>query len=250
MSRIIKSSLANADDNEKKTIRIRPFSQMHNADLGHLPAIHQNILEEASAKAQEILAQAREQAEQILSNIAMEKQHWEESGRQEMYEQAREQGFAEGWNTGSQKGYDEMTAHISEAREIVGAAKADYQKYIEVSEKTILELGIKVSQRILGKQLEVSEEAFLSLVRQAIREARDHREIQLHISPVHYRFILAQKEELLSVFPKDTDFYIYPDADLSEGSCIIESSHGRIDASVDSQLDHIKQKLLELLEGE
>ena len=49
---------------------------------------------------------------------------------------------------------------------------------------------------------------------------------------------------------KDIDFYIYPDDELEETSCIIESENGRIDASVDSQLEEIKIKLFEMLESE
>jgi flagellar assembly protein FliH len=54
----------------------------------------------------------------------------------------------------------------------------------------------------------------------------------------------------MAIFPKDTELYIFPDDELEESSCIIESENGRMDASVDSQLQEIKVKLTELLEGE
>lgn len=55
---------------------------------------------------------------------------------------------------------------------------------------------------------------------------------------------------MIALFPKELDFYIYPDEELSEMDCIIESANGRIDASIDSQLEEIKNKLIELLESE
>ena len=45
-------------------------------------------------------------------------------------------------------------------------------------------------------------------------------------------------------------YNIFPDDDLKETDCIIESTFGRIDASVDSQLHELKLKLLQILEGE
>ena len=42
---------------------------------------------------------------------------------------------------------------------------------------------------------------------------------------------------------------IYPDPDLLQGSCLIESTYGRIDASIDIQLMEIKKALTQCLEG-
>ena len=67
---------------------------------------------------------------------------------------------------------------------------------------------------------------------------------------INMNFLLSKKEELLSIFPQDTNLVIYPDSDLSEDSCLIESPSGRIDARIDTQLTEIKMNLIEFLEGE
>jgi len=53
-----------------------------------------------------------------------------------------------------------------------------------------------------------------------------------------------------AVFPNGTQCFIYPDDDLEEFSCYIESEHGRIDASVSSQLVELKKNMMELLKGD
>ncbi|MDQ7861366.1 hypothetical protein RCO48_11125 [Peribacillus frigoritolerans] len=67
------------------------------------------------------------------------------------------------------------------------------------------------------------EVSFLSIVKRAIKEVRDNREVQLHIHPIQYQSILSHKDELMAIFPKDTELYIFPDDELEESSCIIES---------------------------
>ena len=52
----------------------------------------------------------------------------------------------------------------------------------------------------------------------------------------------------MSLFPRETEFYIYPDDELENDGCVIESSNGRLEASVDEQLEQIRIKLLEILE--
>ncbi|WP_160118358.1 flagellar assembly protein FliH [Bacillus sp. V59.32b] len=255
MSRIIKSPNANAACDHKKQIKIRSFDFLfQDAYPETNQTIHEidtrKILDEAHSEAEAIIRDARQQAEQIMEQAKVAREHFEQVEKQQLIQEAREQGFNEGMEFGKQKGYDECTASINHAKEIVIASKNDYQTNIEASEGTILELGIKVAEQIIGTKLQESGDVYLSIVRQAVKKTRDHRELQLHVHPTYYEYILTQKEELISLFPKETEFYIYPDQDLGENDCIIESTHGRIDAGVDSQLAEIKQKLFDLLEGE
>ena len=48
----------------------------------------------------------------------------------------------------------------------------------------------------------------------------------------------------------ETEMYIYPDNDLAENACIIDTDGERIDASVDSQLHELKTKLFERFHGD
>ncbi|WP_230129553.1 flagellar assembly protein FliH [Bacillus sp. CECT 9360] len=255
MSRIIKSPNANAVENREKQIKIRSFDFLFKDAYPETNlVIHEidtrKILDEAYSEAEAIIRDARQQAESILEQAKAAREHFEQVEKPQLIQEAREHGFNEGMEFGNQKGYDECAASIDHAKEIVIASKNDYQTNIEASEGTILELGIKVAEQIIGTKLQESEGVYLSIVRQAVKKTRDHRELQLHVNPIHYEYILTQKEELISLFPKETEFYIYPDQDLGENDCIIESTHGRIDAGVDSQLAEIKQKLFDLLEGE
>jgi flagellar assembly protein FliH len=165
-------------------------------------------------------------------------------------EQAQKEGYRQGVEDGIQKGYNEIAAEIAFAKKVVESSKKDYRHHIESSETVILNLALKVAEKIIGQQLEKDEVSFLSIVKRAIKEVRDNREVQLHIHPIQYQSILSHKDELMAIFPKDTELYIFPDDELEETNCIIESENGRMDASVDSQLQEIKVKLTELLEGE
>lgn len=255
LSRIIKSQFANATPDGNKKIKIRSFDYLFlEVDSETVPVFQQidteQIMEKANLEAEALIREAKLEAEQILREAKAERRHFEEVEKPQIMQEVRECGFNEGMELGRQKGYAELAESLEYAKEIVSASKKDYQAHLEESERTILELGVKIAERIIGTNLQGSEETYLSFVKQAIKEARDYREVRLHVHPNHYGYILSQKEELISIFPKEAGFYIYPDQELKETSCIIESAHGRIDAGVDSQLEEIKQKLVELLEGE
>ncbi|WP_180955119.1 flagellar assembly protein FliH [Peribacillus deserti] len=253
MSRIIKSSYP-IKEKEKKLIRIKSFNTSQEA-FADDPAtsadfLHESYLDDAKKQAEEIISLAHGQASQITSEIALQRQEWEHGELPLLKERAYQEGYNEGFEAGIKKGYSDISASIHTAKKVIDAAREDYKEHIESSEETILALSLKVAEKIIGEKLAESKASFLSLVKQAIKEAREYKEVQLHIHPAHFEFILSEKEKLTALFPKNSELYIYPDEELAETSCVIESSNGRIDASVDSQLCEIQEKLLGLLEGD
>jgi flagellar assembly protein FliH len=252
LSRLIKSHFTSTESVEKKVISIRALETGGNEDVQpvfiHTEAERARILAQAELEAESLVSRATSEAEQIRQHISREREDWEHQ-KVLLAEEARQVGYQQGLQDGQNQGYKEYSEAILFAQETVEASKRDYHNHIESSEKVILDLGVKIASKIIGEKIS-AHEGFLSLVKRALKNARDYKDIQLHVHPIHYQFLLAQKEELIAIFPKEVDFYIYPNDELNEESCMIESENGRIDASVDSQLEELKQKLFELLESE
>ncbi|WNS77173.1 flagellar assembly protein FliH [Bacillus sp. DTU_2020_1000418_1_SI_GHA_SEK_038] len=256
LSRLIKAvpSLADNNVNEKKIISIKVFKpEKQEDDFEPTPINHseqaQSIIAEAEMEAESIISLARHEAELIRQQLEQDVQSFEIE-KENIAAAAHESGYASGYEEGREKGYLEYLEIIESARAVVDSAKNDYRMHVESSDREILEIGLKVAQKILGKTIQENKEEFLPIVKRALKEARDNQEIQLHVHPSHYDYLLSNKEELKILFPREIDLFIYPDDELGESSCIIESVNGRIDASIDSQLEEIKRKLVEMLEGE
>ncbi|MBU8877830.1 flagellar assembly protein FliH [Bacillus sp. FJAT-29790] len=254
LSRLIKSHWTEPNKTEKKVISIKILERPNQPEKTETAPVNTDIqveaiLKNAQLEAEAIINEAKLEAEYMQRQMNEQKQAFELE-KETIAEQAREAGFSNGLEEGHKKGYTEYAELIQSAKEVVESAKKDFRRHVDSSEKTILNIGLKVAQKILGKSLQDNNEEFLSIVKLALKEARENQEVQLHVHPVHYEFLLSNKDELITLFPKEIDFYIFPDDDLSESSCIIESVNGKIDASIDSQLEEIKQKLIEMLEGE
>jgi flagellar assembly protein FliH len=254
LSRLIKSTWVPQEfSNENKVISIKAIKS-HAEDTNEESSFvsfqeRERILAEAQMEADRIVQEAHGYAEKIREQMDQQQQSFQLE-LQEMAEQAKQAGFMQGHEEGKQLGYQDAQALIDQAKETVTLSKYDYEKKVESGERTILSLALKVAEKIISDTLTGDSEVFLPIVKKALKEAREYREIQLHVHPSHYEYLLVQKEDLIRIFPKETELYIYPDSELTERSCIIESANGRIDASVDQQLDEIKRKLYELLESE
>lgn len=254
LSRLIKSTWVPQEfSNENKVISIKAIKNQTDEKEEESSFVsyqeRERILAEAQSEADKIVQEAQAFAARVREQMEQEQQSFQIE-LQARAEQAQNDGFMQGREEGKKLGYNEAQAFIEQARETVALSKDDYKRKIEASEQTILSLSLKIAEKIIANTLTGDPEQFLPIVKKALKEAREYREIQLHVHPSHYEFLLVQKEDLIRIFPKETELYIFPDSELTDQSCIIESANGRIDASVDQQLDEIKRKLYELLEGE
>lgn len=253
LSKIIKSQCAQSIYDEQKIISIKILESMkENERLAefnfHAAQEQKELLDQAYSQAEMIVSEAELQAKSIQDQILQERSAWEQE-KIRLMEEAKQEGFSKGFNDGKIKGHQEYHDQILFAQEIIKKAKIEYESQVGQADKTILKIGIRAAEKILGEKLSESEDCFFPIVKRAMKEARESSDVQIHVHPDHYEFMLSRKDELAVIFPKETSIYIYPNDELFEFSLLVESANGRIDASIDSQLEELKRKLLELLES-
>jgi flagellar assembly protein FliH len=258
LSRLIKSHFSNPQHEEKKVIQLQAltFNKMDQESQESPEAVALKIkaeadlvLQKARVTEEKMMSEAQMNLKQTQKNIEQLKVDWE-AEKEVLIETVRQQAFQEGLKLGMEEGSKHFSELISEAKTIIEKTKTDYISQVEQSEETILKLGLKIAGKILHVQLAEKQENFLQIVKHAIKEVKDYADINIVVHPHMYELVSSQKDELKAMFNNDKNLYIYPDEEIQETSCIIESSFGRIDASVDSQLAELKVKLLELLEEE
>lgn len=256
LSNLIKAKYTN-EDSSKKTIQYRTLTLLHSFDhktqeTPDMLEIHHQadeIIAKAKRDAETMLLKAKEESQKQLLKIEEAKQLWEIE-KEQLIEETKKTGYEAGIQAGKQDGYLQYSEQLNLAKEIVMKAKNEANEYIEASEKTVLQLALKVAEQILKTKLEETPEQFLSLIKHVLKDAKEYHQIQLFVHPSKYELVSRNKDELLAMCNREKNMLIYPDDELSETSCVLESSFGRIDASIDSQLSELKSKLLDLLEEE
>jgi flagellar assembly protein FliH len=253
LSNVIKSIFTTTLENEKKTIglkKVTPKVQRNDLD------VEEQLFQESKLVDEE-LQKALEQAELLRNEAQMEYQQIQEKINEEMiynqhkaeelFKQAEENGYNDGFQHGLLEGQKQYEAFIQEARAVVTSSQNDYLKKIEEAEPVIIELAIKIAEKVILSELKTDHENWLSIVKAVINEVREQEQVKIYVHPTWFEFTIARKEELGLLLPNCNNIYIYPDAHLQENGCQIETAYGRIDASVDSQLAEIKYALLERL---
>ncbi|WP_339174366.1 flagellar assembly protein FliH [Anoxybacillus sp. FSL W8-1294] len=253
LSKVIKAPFARTCTEQQAVIQVRKVwsdvqQEEHEQPAETMMQHAQMLIEQAEQQAANIRQEADMYYASVQQQIAEERRKWEEE-RNEWINEARQEGYAVGLEQGREEGFQQYMEAIREAKKIAQSANEQFYHMLQSADETILLVACKVAERIIGERLAENKEHFLGLVKQVIQEVREHEEVKIYVHPAYYDVVVRQKEELKALFSQDVHLFIYPDETLAETSCIVESPFGRIDASVDTQLEQLKQQLLERIEG-
>lgn len=181
-------------------------------------------------------------------DIAMMQTAWEEEKLQ-LQQQAYEEAFQAGFSEGREKVLADMVLSIEQANEVTEKSHDNAQQYQLSQERVILEIAMQAASRIIGKTLDDDDEQFLSIVKRALKEVQEMKEIKLFVSIDYYKLVSDNRGELAAIFPPDVPFLIFLNEDFEATECYIETNHGRIVVSIDEQLTHLREQLIEIIES-
>lgn len=259
LSRIIRSVHYQQQENEPKEISIRPMFEQHTANdyeeiiqqpkvptLEEVIAERDTLLAEGQQQLAELQQQQAEQFEAQQQAFLQEQQAFYDSLPQ-VQQDGYDAGFQQGFEEGTLKAQADLAASLHQANDIVVQAQHNAKAYIDAQEALILELALVSAEQILGIVLDRQDEAFVSVVARALKEAREMKEIKVYVAPDFYEVVSQNRDELAEMFPPDVPFLIFVNEDLQSTESYIETNHGRIVVSIDTQLQQLRKALSELL---
>ncbi|MFD2044101.1 flagellar assembly protein FliH [Ornithinibacillus salinisoli] len=236
-------------NSQKKLIQVRQIqvkSENPDLEMQEVIAEEENQLEQIRNEMEELRQRKESIIDETNKQIENEKQNWENEKQKHM-ELAKQKGYEVGFSQGKEEGLEEFKSLIAQANEIIQSATSDYHATIEKSEDAIVEIAVDVAEKILKKQLHDNPETFLPIVTDAIKSLKDKSLISIYLHPKNYEHVLHQKNELKRIIDSKADLTIQVDDTASEESCVIEHPFGKIDASIDTQLNQIRNVLYEVV---
>ncbi|SHF51532.1 flagellar assembly protein FliH [Ornithinibacillus halophilus] len=248
--------MSNSQFSNGKLIRIKPITIKNDTDIQStnldLEQEEQRIRNQL-VKAKEELVKLKEEKETVLQETTDEveklKLAWEEE-KVHLQETVKQEAYQEGLKLGKEEGLHQYTEHIEKVNALVETARNEYHNLLDNSDQDIIDLAIHIAEKILYQKLDEKPENFFPLVHKAIEDIKDHSVISIHLNPENYELVIKQKEELMQIIGDKVDLSIYISEKATIGSCIIEYPYGKIDASIDTQLNEIRQVLYTIVNGE
>lgn len=194
------------------------------------------MLADAQGQADDIIASANDEAARII-----------EAARQEA-QALKEQGYNEGFEKGSEAGYQEGAAKTAQMEEELNAQmlalNEQYEQMVSELEPTFVKLLTDIYSHVFTIDLSDKTGVVLHLLRNAIRNVETTTGYFVHVSNEDYEYVAAHKQELSTGLASTCVVEIIEDVSLKEGECFIEADSGIFDCSLDIELNNLKKELM------
>lgn len=183
--------------------------------------IKRNV-ELARQQATEIAARAQKEAERIVAEARREAEELLDSAKRDGYES----GLAY-WN------------------EMLAAARQSRDDYIARNEPALLQLAVRIAEKLIGEELSASPEKIVTVVREALCSVARAKSVVLQLHPADAAVLEEHMSVLRGAAGPKREIEIVSNASLARGDCVIESDIGIIDARLETQLRNMERALTE-----
>ncbi|KLN64711.1 MULTISPECIES: HrpE/YscL family type III secretion apparatus protein [Vibrio] len=177
---------------------------------------------------------AREYLSYLDSQHLVEAAHAKADSIVESAEQAYESEKQRGYQDGLQK------AKIENAQTMIATLAKCNDYYLQVEQK-MTGVVLDAVRKIIDTFDDV--DTTVSVVREALQLVSNQKQVILHVHPEQVIDVREKVSSVLSDFPEVGYVEVVADARLKNGGCILETEVGIIDASIDGQLQALKQAM-------
>lgn len=156
-------------------------------------------------------------------------------------------GYSEGFETGRREAVSKFGSDLSETladirmeleKALMRLGMAVEHFYVD-AEIQLASVASDVVRRVLDGELRLNEEAIIGIARAAINEVAQSREVTVRVNVADCRILLEHKAAIMRGFSGIKSLEFVED-DSFLGGCIVESSHGSVDATRATTLSRIE----------
>lgn len=148
---------------------------------------------------------------------------------------------------GYQEGLDAAQAEIADLRDAIGNFLNAKQAVFDSIAPDILEIGMDIAKKIIKKESIEDSSIILENIKEILSGlSKEEKKITLSVNPAQSAMLKQEIPEVVTSMGFEATVLIVPDENVTEGGCIVTTSNGVIDATIESQLSIISKVLKEV----
>jgi flagellar biosynthesis/type III secretory pathway protein FliH len=219
-------------------------------------------LDDLRARGEAMVEDATHRAEQILSDANAERERLVSTGHQAGFEQGHAEGVAAGLEQGMASGSQEARAAESEALRLLtqgweaalASFESDREKLLREARTDLVRLALEIATRVVRRAVDIDPRAIESQLEAVLGSVARPTKLSVRVHPDDVDYARRTLPGMLDRFELCKHAEVVSDGSIGRGSVVATTEGGgRIDASVQGQLDRIVAEVLpddpELLGG-
>jgi flagellar assembly protein FliH len=155
----------------------------------------------------------------------------------------RDASQTEGYRAGIEHGKRRVQELIDRLEADITSVASDKEAVLCEIEPEVLKLCVETVEKIIRHEIKTDPKVVVRVIRSCLRRVKNSSEVRIRVNPGELAEVRAQREELLGLADGLRSVSIVDDRRISAGGCVIETSSGDFDATIETQLDRINKKL-------
>lgn len=139
---------------------------------------------------------------------------------EQLKEQARKEGFEEGFRS--------WMEHIAKLEEEIAKVRKDLEKFL-------VPVTLKAAKKIVGREIELSEDTIVDIVSNSLKAVSQHKKITIFVNRKDLDPLEHHRPQLKQIFESLEVLSLRERSDVEPGGCIIETEGGIINAQLENQ---------------
>jgi flagellar assembly protein FliH len=192
--------------------------------------------------------EAKARSEKIIKNAENEAEKMFEKSREQGHEKGFEEGYKKGYEKGIEDSYKNKNDILDEAIGLRYKAQKDYEDILKSSEENIVNMIIKLSQKIIYQNLEEDRENIIKIVEEAIKKCSYRKKVTIKVSHDDFAVVSNNRDRILSKIENLEILDIIYDDNITIGSCKVETEYGNLYSTLEEKIRIIEDSFKEILE--
>lgn len=176
--------------------------------------------------AQEVLERVKQDAEKYKLEVAQE--------CEKLKEHAQQEGFIEG--------YQKWAEHIAKIEEEIIKVRQEL-------EKLLIPVALKAAKKIVGREIELSEDTIVDIVSTTLKAVSQHKKITIYVNKKDLDPLEHRRPRLKEIFESLEVLSLRERPDIARGGCIIETEAGIINAQLENQWSALERAFTSLMKA-
>lgn len=143
---------------------------------------------------------------------------------------------------GYQSGIEQAKKDLEQFRTAVGDFLNAKQEVFEYIAPDILEISIDIAKKIVKHEIEQDPQLILETILDILKTiSKEEQKIVIKVNPSQVNFVKNSLPEIISLSGVEAKIRVAQDETIDTGGCIIETNNGVVDATINTQIEIIKE---------
>ncbi|MDR5658270.1 FliH/SctL family protein [Serpentinicella sp. ANB-PHB4] len=243
MSKVYKSQ--NITLGHKKSLDLSQPSneqQLTENDEFNLEKKEKQLYQNIEVEKNKIISDAKKEASDIIEDA--------ENQKEIILQEAREQGYKDGLEAGKKKGYNEYQSLIDDIMHLKQKTYKEQKELAKKLEEDLIQLVIDTIKKVAQHELDKNHEFILNLIRTGIEKCTFRESLLIRVSESDFDHVNEYKNLIYAMAEGIDTIELKCDKSLNSGDVIIETLSGKIDCSIQAQIQQIESTFNDLLKSE